>query len=162
MKAKLARERKAWEAEQQRRREERMRIIREQQEEKERRWREIQETMREEVQQKQVVYEEQKALEVQLRLRYQQNQESIVQATRKSLDKVKALEEDFRARSIQARPIKIVIEFPQVTEVDTADEVDRFLDELRKRNPEWEERRQAFLQVCQASCCFRLAQCLLR
>ena len=157
MRAKLARERKAWEAEQQKRRDERMRIIREQQEAKEAKVREMAEKMRQEAEERQAEYEKQKATEEELRLSYKRNQDKILEATKRSLDKVRALEDQLKARR-QSRPVRIVIECARplsIAESQTSstlsDDVDVLLEELRKQNPEWEERRQAVLQVRIAS-----------
>ena len=157
MRAKLARERKAWEAEQQKRRDERMRIIREQQEAKEAKVREMAEKMRQEAEERQAEYEKQKAAEEELRLSYKRNQDKILEATKRSLDKVRALEDQLKAHR-QSRPVRIVIEYARplsIAESQTSstlsDDVDVLLEELRKQNPEWEERRQAVLQVRIAS-----------
>ena len=169
MKAKLARERKAWEAEQQKRRDERLRIIREQQEAKEEKLREMAERMRQEAEERQAEYEKQKALEEQLRLDYKKNQDSILEAARRSLEKVKALQEQLQAQRLAAPPaVRIVISCarpPSIAESQTSslstssqtssttsEDVDALLEELRRQNPEWEKRRQEVLRV---RYCFR-------
>ena len=103
--------------------------------------------MRQEAEQRQAVFEEQKALEERLQISYKQNHDNIVQATRKSLDKVREFEEILKSRGAErTEQVRIVITFPRANS-DEVEDAEKFLEELRMRNPEWETRRQAALRV---------------
>ncbi|KAF7798684.1 hypothetical protein EIP86_009908 [Pleurotus ostreatoroseus] len=148
--AKIARERKAWEAEQQRRREERLRRMREQQQAREERMRASAERVQREKADAQAMFEKQRTYEEELMRSYQKNQEMLLQSALARIEKLKALEEDLR-KHLEANKgrqrITMAVPMPlAAAKIVQVKKPDEFLEELRQQNPEWEARRQAALQ----------------